>query len=598
MMNFQKECLFLTGMAVLMINGAFVHGMDLSGAVLNCCQEPVAGALVEYPSSGLSCRTDAAGKFNLPDASIRKNIIRNHSMRYDKCELYDLCGRRIIRIDKTGTIDPRLFAKNTPASCLIAQLTGAQGRTRITTIAVSGGRLFDIFENNGVLTKLEKRESAPDSLRISCVGFAPRSVPLSGTSGAIETIYLTRTIDASSDCGTLKARSDSAIVFGTKALKDSLRLSGAGCEWSAGGLSIAPPGSKFYSLLDAQPCGLFSLCAVTGAAGSYSRKVSSYAGYTGMKLLEPVLTKNGHISGLMLSEGATIDSLSYVVLSGWVMNPNRDIRRDIAQRQEFRPSLPVDSTILLSHFYIMGMDYSGCFKDSSAGRQDTVPVNAQSKFDGAKRILINSPAKVSGVLSNISIISNGTLSVQPDAGISFCRIMADKILIEGGTTEGCVFYATGMIKIKAGEHNSQFFSCDSIVVGTAVHSGPTSLWVSKKTEQNRACIVFERNPSLCGTAINLKGADWIPYSTSIHLDSGSVFSGYLVTDADISMKFVDITGSVYANAIVTSHNNMSYTNYLVGVSLHAPKSPLLFPLLGRDSATVDLIQSGGIVACY
>jgi hypothetical protein len=594
-MSLRKKCLFLAGAVLFGANSAFPGGIDISGTVVNCCGEPIEGVFVEYPAFDLSCKTDSKGNFIVGKASIMKNVPSDKAAHYDKLELFDLLGRRVTIADKIEKYDP----KKKPASCFIVRFTGPMGQSRTKLLALSPGEVNALFKKTAVIFKAAKRRSFSDTLRISKIGFTTRSVPISRDTRTTGTIVMTKAVDAFSDCGQGRARSDSAVDFGAGALKDSLLLSNAGYEWSARGLAISIPGLRYGCLLDAKPWGAFSACALTGIAGSYSIKKSGLAGLTGTKLLEPVLSKNHRISGLILLAGAAIDSTSYVVLSsGNVMDQGRHFLLSIRQRQEIRHGLPFDSTALLSYFTVLEAERSGYFRDSSQARPDTVSVNASSFAAGGSLKLINSNIKINGSLSNISIVSSGTVSLAPDANLTNCRVLAQRILIYGGATEGCIFYSFVKGIMESGSHNSQLFSCDSIIIRQAVRTGPASLWVSKMSSENRACIVFERNKSLRGTAISLKEAHDANDFTTIHLDSGSVFSGFLVTDETISMKFVDITGSVYTGGIATQYNDMSYIDHLVGVSLHAPKDPLFFPLLGNDPIDLRPVMLDSAVVCY
>ncbi len=592
-----KRHFFLPGILAGLLPATIV-AVEYTGTVVNCCGDPLVGALVEYPSKGLSSRSGSDGRFILNETFGVRYIPAAKPAPLRGYEIYDLRGILIAFADGNKTSPAANSPGRLAAGCYAVLPSGSPRPAAMSAVTLREHTTCVKGLSRAMQAPSVKKGASLGQISISMPGYTTVSVLVEGETADLGAVELSGTGAPFPVCEKTVAAAEAGVAFGYERLLDSLKLSVAECEWSGTGVLIQNQNTGDACLLDVRPWGLYSIFTITGAAGTYSISASGYAGFSGLTQLAPLLTKTGHVSGLMLKDGASIDSTGLVVLLGDVMNPDRSFRSDVRQLHELRAALPFDSTIIRSRYYVLESDYERLFSDSGIVRDETVSLNGASSLISHVNITTNASARIEGPCSFCTLAVAGTLFIGAGATLQYCRLSARRIMIEDGNLESCHLFTTGKVFMEKGIFTSQVFACDSMVFGRNIATGETSLWVARKTDENRACICFGPNDNLKGTAISFKGAHWIQLSNSIHLDSGTVFTGYLITDGDVSVKFSDITGSIYTSSITTQHGTTSYINYLIGVKLHTPQRPLLFPFIRDDPTGIAFSAAERVSRCF
>lgn len=337
----------------------------------------------------------------------------------------------------------------------------------------------------------------------------------------------------------------------------------------------------------------FGLFSRLHSRGEHKNTVCSISGLISRgvpEVLEPSLTLTGHVGGLVLAENSIINN--YIVLHhGTVFqnargNPFRDYQNRLILRES--PSLPFDIVSVLKLFERL----SGGMSDSkiSVNHSKTEDDNSTLKTDDV--VIQGNYELTSGQISNSKIVVHGTLIIKSSVKVHNSELFASRIVIQNGTTEKCLFYSENGIQIDNGYHDSQFFACDSIKIGSKARTGLMNVFFALRDAHNDSTVCgglfVEQGSKLKGTMISMlaPAAKTKATTPSILLGEGGCITGVIITDHDMDMKNVSIEGHVWARSIVTRYENKSYKNYLFKTSIRQSEKTLAFPLIGNSPVKV------------
>jgi hypothetical protein len=305
----------------------------------------------------------------------------------------------------------------------------------------------------------------------------------------------------------------------------------------------------------------------------------------------PVLTITGHIGGLSLNKGSGIKG-NVVLNHGQIYVENKSVllsEMGISLLARESPALPFDS------LYINGIF------DSLSSADSLVSLSARSKYSVGQEInpsndslfksdtmAISGDCTINGAkLVNKIITVTGTIKISGASDLSRSRISASKIILENCITEHCLFYGRRRIAIGGGLHNSQFFSRDSISIASGTGFGRMNLVANyRDTSGKDSCaggIYMESGAKIKGTIISVLSpqARKKKPGPSIFAKNNIEINGCMITDNDIDMSDADICGHIWCKAVVTSKDNINYTNTLFNTRINPSDCPLPFPLCGE-----------------
>jgi len=575
----------------------------LTGTVENCCGEPIAGAVVVLSQLGYSATTGRDGKFAITSTASLAAPQAGLSGRFRASfiDVFDLRGRCLlyhVKAEDRARIET-LAQSSSFAQLFVVKLSNDRQEATVQTTCDARSFLRHWSQRFQGSAGLKKNVAIADTLCVTATNYTKKKLRITDLSKNIGGIGLTRLGDDFADCSQQRALTDSLAAIGISFIADSLAYSPAFYEWSAQGLKTPLSGSKRYCLLDAQPTGFFTECTSAGCSGYSSSSISGAFASAGIPNLNWILTLTGHIGNLLCTEGTRFDKSPYICLfSGYALDSNKRYIDTIHYVNNALSSLPFDSLVLIEYFKSLNGVYARYFQDSGAYRQDTLLLNSTTVNPSSAAIVFNSHGAIRCPVVGKTIVAGGSLILDSGADIRHCSIMAGKIVINNAKTDFSTFFSIAKTEINAGQHNSQFFCCDSIVIGSQASSEPQSLWISQRTQTNYACIYMKRNRNLCGTAICFRNYAIPNISVSICVEDSSSFKGYLITDGEISIKHAEVTGKMYAGSFDAYYKNIHYTNYLFGVTMHQETTPLPFPLFKPGWGPVMFFQSGKSIQCY
>lgn len=350
--------------------------------------------------------------------------------------------------------------------------------------------------------------------------------------------------------------------------------------------------------------GAFSRIVSTGTHRSRTCTIDGIMGRDIPGNLAPLVTLSGHIGGIVLAQGSRINGKA-VVNHGTAYAENNTTPLPgahtwLTQRQS--PPLPF-SVDRLADF----MNTAARRRSDAAARTDILcgQYNITSDNDSLIRdnsLIINGSCTVHDItLENITAIITGTLTLGANTYCKRSLFICDTLVVNSGNTRQCVFFSNGTQRLAGGDHASQFFSNDSIIVSyTPQTSNGYSLWVShriqKKDSTVSGAIVISANTTVYGHAIcftdSLKNSPHVIPGPAIHLGEKSVFHGTIITDGDCSMKRITIYGHLWARSVVAKEDGTSYKNFFFGCISKPLATSAPFPLLGPLPASVRLIENG------
>ena len=345
--------------------------------------------------------------------------------------------------------------------------------------------------------------------------------------------------------------------------------------------------------LKVEKFGLFSRVISTGRRLTTGYTLTGLFGRTVPRELEPSLTLTGHVGGLILHKGSSVEG-KIVLHHGYVYarkkgTPLPDYTRRLILRES--APLPFDSLELPRIFESYLSKRKSARSQSSGSAGPILLDGSNDSLLGIKPLIVNGDCRITAPRCNgAEIAVSGTCTIEPAAGVynSFCT--ASRVIINGGTTESSFFFSEQTIMVNRGNHNSQFLACDSIVIKNEASTGPMALFAAYREKVQKDSFNLITGGIYSDPDMKLKGVflscsePGIPYSSmspSIVIGNGCRIDGVVVTDGDCFLQDAAVTGRLWARAIVARDDEGSYTNYLVNSSIRLPVSETPFPLLGE-----------------
>jgi hypothetical protein len=594
---FRYVCFSVIVMIVSAASG--IDTLKITGRVVDCCDQPLAGATISLPSFPLSTVSRDDGTFILTagNKTIHHFAMEKRYQLPDRADLFDLQGRKARSVKRKENPFPR--RQTGPMTVMITRYSSDHNHSIIKKSIVSGSGFPIQWPAVPSSVSIKKNLVMMDSIQIKAQNYAGIIRTISSYAADLGSIQLVRYGSRINDCSAMFTSTDSLARSGISLIADSLTGSNASFEWSADRLFTPLKGPDAACLLSARPWGVYSECQSVGMSGSYSTAISGMYGMPLLKALESGVSLSGQIGGIACMGGTTIDTSLFVTLRGGrVVDQSQRTIESIKVSIKNVKRLPFDSLVLLNYFKGFRAEFLNFFADSEPVKPDTLVLNSDRFNDTASRVAFNSHGKVSCRIENRTILGTGTIVFEAGADVRHCCIMAGRIIIKDASSTDSRFYSvSSAIELDGESHGSQFFSSDSIIINERAVTDSASLLISEFTPANRAVIYIKKNRNLCGTVISFNGSGEISSMMAVILEDSTDFRGSIITDNILSIKNVRITGRIYALSLATTYNNVGYINYLIGVSLRRETQPVLFPLLGAVTDGVSFVEKGKSNLC-
>lgn len=344
--------------------------------------------------------------------------------------------------------------------------------------------------------------------------------------------------------------------------------------------------------ISCKPFGLLTKIVSTGEHLKKSFTINTIMGRDLPQSLYPLITLSGHVGGLVLANGSSITNGTVVLHHGALYRGSN--RTPIPNTQfwvklQESPPLPFPIDKVKSFFQIaeetLQKSYSSAPPDSSEPKADTSVI--WGNYEIRDRTIEDS-----------IIVVKGNLTISDRALCRKSILLAEKIVIDNGTTDRCVLFSQKTINIRKGEHDSQFFANDSILIASSAHFNKMSLWVCRRRQLSDTSqtggIFFNPQGTYIGHALcfsdSLKHKKKIFTGPSIHLGESSNFSGSIITDGDILIKNVTLKASLWARSTIAVEKDIVYKNWLFNCKLKPLDHAVAFPLIGEIPAKVSMVH--------
>lgn len=338
--------------------------------------------------------------------------------------------------------------------------------------------------------------------------------------------------------------------------------------------------------------GLFLQCKSTGTRLVTDYTIESLFGRTPPEPLMPALTLTGHVGGLILHKGSSVDG-AVVLHHGYVYAKKRgEPIPDYTRRLVHRASLPLpfDTLLLPRLFDTFESDRkSGCAAGGGI-RGAAVLTDGNDSLLRSGLLVIHGDCRItSRRCANATIYCEGTCTIESGAKLASIMCYAQKIRCTGGTTVASLLFSSGRLTIEGGHHGSQFCTGDSLVVKNTASFGTGAILaavryavVKDSVSATGGGIFIDQSTDFRGTIICCNAPEIFQKFTSpsITLGKGCSLVANIVTDGDCFMSDCRIDGHVYARAILSNDEKTEYMNYLLSTVITTDNS-IPFPLIGE-----------------
>ncbi len=320
------------------------------------------------------------------------------------------------------------------------------------------------------------------------------------------------------------------------------------------------------------------------------------------KNISPVLTLTGHVGGLVLDYTTSLSG-TVVIHHGKV---TRGKRRDpipgstawTTLRES--PAFPFAIEPLKTTIRVLenSLQRSGSTAHQVSGNYSIVKQHDSLLLQ--KSVVVTGNCTIGAVeIGSMEIVATGTITLDQGCRCNGTTFIAEKIEVMGGTTMDCLFFSRKKQTLNKGAHRSQFFATDSIIVKPEARFTHPVCWVChRKLIADTALtggIYFAEHSAITGQVIcfaDTTKTGKTPYAgPSVVLGKKSVVKGCIITNGDIDMNTIDLTGHIWARSLSTKKDDVIYGNWLFGCSLKPNTEEMPFPLVGELPAKVQVLEN-------
>ncbi|MBD3390625.1 MAG: hypothetical protein GF418_01275 [Chitinivibrionales bacterium] len=358
-------------------------------------------------------------------------------------------------------------------------------------------------------------------------------------------------------------------------------------------------GSYGAILLSCARWGAYNRFSSIGTRLKVSRTMAGLVGRDIPGVLRPALTLSGHIGGLVLAEGSAIDGQVVLHHGAVKRNNNRTVERGSGKWTVHRSSasLPFDKRPLDDFIVKCRTLLANASGDTLAVPSSITLTRDNDSLIGRSPLVVLGSCTVGRIDgAGATVVVDGTVLVNNSTACMGICFVAQRVIVEGGQTRGCVFFCDKPIVIAAGTHASQFFSTDSITVAEDARCASPAVLACRRVVRPDSslsgCIIIAGDCRVSAHAICYADSTELfrgmRAGPGIVVNQGAEINGFLITDSDIDIQAATVNGGMYARSISTMHNNLPSKNWLYACALREPGGTMMFPLLGEIPMRVEM----------
>jgi hypothetical protein len=345
-----------------------------------------------------------------------------------------------------------------------------------------------------------------------------------------------------------------------------------------------------------QKYGVFSKITATGTRLKSTKVLSGICGRNVPTNLAKSLTIAGHVGGLVLPQGSDI--------SGYIVLDHGDVSREKQGRTipeyqkrimtQSSPALPFDSLFLYNVFTSLAKNDTLLQKRSDVVNGDITINNVQDTLLRRDTLCCTGTISISGVMVKNKVLSaNKEIKLLSGADVGTSELYSNAVTLENCNTQYCLIYSRKAMHLETGNHNTQFFTKDSIVIGNKITTGTFSVFACQRDAIKDSILSGGINVADNATVNGILVCSINPTLKKIPRSGPAItfgrkcrVNGIVISDNDVYMSDATVCGYMYVRSVVVVRDNMSYTNFLFNVSIQKPYRELPFFMTGKEGVRI------------
>lgn len=344
-------------------------------------------------------------------------------------------------------------------------------------------------------------------------------------------------------------------------------------------------------------CSRFALLSRIESVGTVLQKSDTISALFGRSVPQEffrAITLTGHIGGMILHKGTTIDGIVKIHHGSIKRGKNRI---PIAGAEKWTengesPTYPFsidpirhyfeqcEEVLTKEHTDYLGTVYINDNRDTLLLR-DTLWINGSLTLDNLT------------IEDKVFIVQDG-VSITKGSSLREVVIIAKKEIKLLGSSHNSQFYSDSSVIIAEGSHQSQFLSPDVIEVSKKATFPTFSFWINRRKVVGDTTltgkIIFEPQGVYRGHTVSftdsIEDKSKLHYETSIALGKYCTYEGTLMSDGDLSLIYTTIKGSLWCRSIVSYDEGTSYKNWILGCTISSSVDNIPYLMIGKEPATI------------
>lgn len=329
------------------------------------------------------------------------------------------------------------------------------------------------------------------------------------------------------------------------------------------------------------------------------RSVRGIAGRDLPSTFSSTVTLTGRIGGLVLDDRTRLTGTVTLHHGSVRRGKNRGYIRGADRWTLYKelPPLPFDPQPLLDETARLERLLADALSDTASVAG---PLRTSTGIPSSdSRLVVLGNCTVDSPLEDPLVVATGTIRFENYGHARDCAFLAEKVIVDGGRSERCLFFSTTTIDIAGGHHSSQFFAADTIAVAREADIGPAGFLFCHRALENDTTltggIVIAPHSRLSAHIICITDSTDARKARlsgpAITVGSHSGITGSLITDYDIEMRDISLEGPIYCRTILTMERETPHKNWLFGCELRPLRQGVPFPMIGEMPAVVVLERS-------
>ncbi len=584
--------------------------VDVRGRAVNEQGAALAGARVCISGLGLCDSTGTDGRFAFVASIDGRSVgvahkpldwyARPHLDKPLSAEILDTRGRRVwagpVPPNVRSTADALRFVRRRaglPRAVYVVRMQFRRGILQFTTAGFLATGQHHLSEHTYPdALSLKKRGAVSDSVCVAKCCYGRVCAALDAYEADVGEVVLSERAGVDS-CALYQEEAEDAARRAARQVSQFIKSSPTrGLAWDTTGCVVSY-GDTATVELNCTYLGGYDLIETTARTTAAQSRIRTLAYLSKPDTVKSNITFSSG-RGLVMAEGTTIEGTVTLAGSCVKMNQNRTCYTAMLDSTTIAlsPALPFDSSQVDVRVDRMQQMYETYLTDPAIERIDGT-ANFRGTLAGDTPLAVTGDCHVDDAhLEGKVVACSKTLWIGENVHCSYTRFYARRIVILGGVSDMCAFYAPYGIAVNGGTHSSQFFASDFITVGRAATTTEHCVWVVRhvpvaNNEPAGGSVVFEDSCVAAGCAIDYAVIDPLVgrgVRDRMLLGTGTLFRGFLISDYDADIKHGTIEGHLWVPTVATTFEGLQAKGWLFDVHIGPAGGDPPFPMFGETSS--------------